>query len=49
MGPLYLGANTVWDPSQQNLQPNMQVPYYHLGKLIGYTHVQQPVQPIQPV
>ena len=51
MGPSYPRANTVWDPSQvqQNLQPNMQVPYYQPGQLIGYTHVQQPVQPVQPI
>ena len=51
MGPLYPGPNTMWDPSQaqQDLQPNMQVPYYQPGKPIGYTHVQQPVQPVQPV
>ena len=27
----------------------MQVPYYQPGQLIGYTHVQQPVQPVQLV
>ena len=27
----------------------MQVPYYQPGQLIGYTHVQQPVQLVQPI
>ena len=45
LGPSYPGM--VWDPSQvqQNLQPNMQVPYYQVGQLVGYNQPQQPVQP----
>ena len=43
----YLRVNMVWDPSQvqQNLQPNVQLPYYQPGKPIGYGPTQQPIQP----
>ena len=50
MGPSYPGVNTVWDPSQvpQNLQPNVQVPYYQPSQPMGYNQIQQPFQPVQP-
>ena len=51
MGPPYPRVNTVWDPSQvqQNLQPNVQVPYNQHGQPIGYSQIQQPVQPMLQV
>ena len=48
MGPSYSGM--VWYPSQvrQNLQPNIQVPYYQAGQPVCYNQSQQPVQPSIP-
>lgn len=51
MGAPYPGVNTVWNPSlnQNKLQPTVQVPYNQPSQPIGYTQIQQPVQPMLQV